>query len=457
VSNSIVIENEVVSLIAIAEQGPPGPPGGGGGGGDAGTLESVAETGDFTLGATHRGKRVQVAKTGAAAMIDIPQTLPAQALYQVRWDNDGNEAGDEENVTARPYFQPSGDAVIRGADDGFLDDDVFYALIAPGDVAEIHVRSNGDGNSAMVSITGNVAPLELPDTVAPVLTSPAATETSATTATIGVATDEDNGTWYWVITASATPPTAQQIIDGEDHTGSAAVVAGDKAVSADGAQADSVTGLTAETAYRMHSVHADEAGNRSNVVTSAEFTTDEAGGGSSTVFGPLTFSGGSGGNRNSAVTEIIKFGAANLAPATGGLTHVRLTLTLTALTETTGEITEVYFGQKAAAGDDIDFKASPGPVQITFASSPTITGDGVTTQWVSDWIELGENYDHDVDYVFAASGVNFNPNFVAQSGNEWWDSGPAGDADTVDKTLASYGSNGALTAYLSKIEIGDGT
>lgn len=112
-----------------------------------------------------------------------------------------------------------------------------------------------------------------PDTTAPTLSSPVGTQTGSTTATIGATTNEGNGTMYGVVTTSVTAPTATQVKAGQNNGGTAAVFAGSVAVSSTGAKTISATGLTASTAYYAHIMHEDAAGNKSNVVSSAQFTT----------------------------------------------------------------------------------------------------------------------------------------------------------------------------------------
>lgn len=115
------------------------------------------------------------------------------------------------------------------------------------------------------------------DVTAPVLTSPTGTETGTTTASGTVSTDEANGSLDAVVTTSSTAPSASQIQAGQDHTGSAAAATDlNNTVSATGVQNVSFTGLTASTTYHVHYVHQDAAGNDSNVVSSASFTTDAA-------------------------------------------------------------------------------------------------------------------------------------------------------------------------------------
>lgn len=128
-----------------------------------------------------------------------------------------------------------------------------------------------------------VAPRYVPgvvsgDVTAPALSSPTASVTGATTATVGATTDEGNGTLYAVVTVSATAPTGVQVDAGQDNGGSAATWAGNVAVSSTGAKTIGATGLTASTAYYAHLMHRDAAGNRSNVVSSTQFTTNAASG-----------------------------------------------------------------------------------------------------------------------------------------------------------------------------------
>lgn len=112
-----------------------------------------------------------------------------------------------------------------------------------------------------------------PDTTAPTLTSATASATGASTADLSVSTDEGNGTLYWVVSESATPPSVAQIQSGNDSTGSAAAASGNQAVSTTGAQTPTATGLSASTTYYAYFQHSDAAGNDSAVVGSSSFAT----------------------------------------------------------------------------------------------------------------------------------------------------------------------------------------
>jgi len=137
------------------------------------------------------------------------------------------------------------------------------------------LRLGGHSSATLASVISSVA-LEFTgggDTTAPVLTSATADVTGQTTATVGCTTDEANGTQYVVVTTSATQPSIAQIIAGQDHTGSAAVFAGNGVISSTGAHTANATGLTAATAYYAHFVHRDAASNDSNQLSTTQFTT----------------------------------------------------------------------------------------------------------------------------------------------------------------------------------------
>ena len=100
----------------------------------------------------------------------------------------------------------------------------------------------------------------------PILSSPTAAKSGATTATGSVVTDELNGTLYFLVNQSATPPSAATII----ATGENQVVTGLT-------ENVTITGLSPETTYYIHYVQKDAALNESNVVSSTSFTTDASG------------------------------------------------------------------------------------------------------------------------------------------------------------------------------------
>jgi len=76
----------------------------------------------------------------------------------------------------------------------------------------------------------------------------------STSGTVTVTSDTGTGTFYWVLTTSATPPSIAQVKAGQDHLGAAAD-SGSKTVTAAGSQNDSATGLASSTTYYPYFVH----------------------------------------------------------------------------------------------------------------------------------------------------------------------------------------------------------
>lgn len=118
---------------------------------------------------------------------------------------------------------------------------------------------------------------------APTLSSPADVSTSSTSGAGSVTTDTGSGTLYYVLSSSATAPSAAQIKAGNDHTGSAAVASGSQAVSATGNQTTpTITGLAPSTTYYLHFVQ-NAAGGDSNVASGDGFATPASGSASVTI------------------------------------------------------------------------------------------------------------------------------------------------------------------------------
>ncbi|HEY0954023.1 MAG TPA: sialate O-acetylesterase [Roseateles sp.] len=115
------------------------------------------------------------------------------------------------------------------------------------------------------------------DATAPTLSDPTAVEAGASTATVGATTNEGTGALFAIVTTDATPPTDIQVEAGQTYSGAPAAWSGSIAVSSTGAKTTGAVGLLPSTVYYSHLMHKDAAGNRSNVVTSASFTTDAPG------------------------------------------------------------------------------------------------------------------------------------------------------------------------------------
>ncbi|MGP1255241.1 MAG: SwmB domain-containing protein [Kiloniellales bacterium] len=196
-----------------------------------------------------------------------------------------DEALNELSVPAPGDFAVTVDLVARSVSNVSVASSAvtltLASAVAPGeDVAISYTPSLAPiedvaGNDAVslldLGVTNNTA-----DTTAPVLSAPLAAETGATTFDWAVDTNEVGGTLYWVVSTSATVPSAVQVLAGQDHTGSAAAASGNQLVAASGPQNGLGTGLSASTSYTWFALHRDLAGNHSNIVNGT-FTTQAGG------------------------------------------------------------------------------------------------------------------------------------------------------------------------------------
>ena len=115
--------------------------------------------------------------------------------------------------------------------------------------------------------------------ITPSLNNAVATATGQTTASASVNTvNAAFGTLYQITTTNGSTPSATQIKNGQDASGSAATASGNQAVSSLGTQSFSISGLTASTAYFNYVVQQIPEGDFSNVTT-ASFATSGGGGG----------------------------------------------------------------------------------------------------------------------------------------------------------------------------------
>lgn len=115
-----------------------------------------------------------------------------------------------------------------------------------------------------------------PDDLAPVLSAPTGVKTGTTTGTIGVTTDTDEGTIYFVLVITNSAPSKAQIKAGQNAAGTTASKAATISPNTTGVKTVGVTGLTQNTQYYMFCMHEDATGNQSNVPASINFTTDAA-------------------------------------------------------------------------------------------------------------------------------------------------------------------------------------
>lgn len=113
------------------------------------------------------------------------------------------------------------------------------------------------------------------DIVAPELSSPTDIHAADDSGQATVVTDTPQGTLYWVVSTSATPPTALQVSTGKMHTGAAAADSDSQEVTTSGTQETRLfADLTPATTYYTHFTQADLAGNLADVVTADGFTTE---------------------------------------------------------------------------------------------------------------------------------------------------------------------------------------
>lgn len=111
----------------------------------------------------------------------------------------------------------------------------------------------------------------------PVLSLPTAVGETNALILAGVTTSLGSGTLYMVATVSATPPSAAQIMAGQDNTGAAAAFAGNLSVSSTGAKSFNASGLAQLTTYNCFFYHDVGGGYGSNIVTAAAATFRDGG------------------------------------------------------------------------------------------------------------------------------------------------------------------------------------
>lgn len=156
--------------------------------------------------------------------------------------------------------------------------DVVVTGLTAGGTYHFHMyhRANNETSdiaSASVTLEGQV-PVDI---TAPSLSAVSASS-SGNTATLTWATDEGNGTGYWVCTTAPTVPTEAQIIAGQDHSGAVAVASGAQSVSDPGAQvSQAVSGLSSGSSYFFHLLHRDASDNTSTRVSTTGVTVASSG------------------------------------------------------------------------------------------------------------------------------------------------------------------------------------
>jgi hypothetical protein len=116
--------------------------------------------------------------------------------------------------------------------------------------------------------------LWIPDSTAPSLSGEEVNSIQQTEFVFDVDTDENATVYYVVIPEGGSAPSAAQIIAGNNASDTAATASGSKAGR--GTIVQTVTGLTAATAYDLYAVGVDGSGNQSTVVSVLDQTTSAA-------------------------------------------------------------------------------------------------------------------------------------------------------------------------------------
>lgn len=330
-----------------------------------------------------------------------------------------------DNPATRPYngFALDDDAGTGTTYDGV--DELTIPNTVPIGTYALKVRATSSGGRPDLSDTITIIER---DSTAPVLILPTGTQTGATTATLGVTTNEGsspdsaNGTLYAVASTSATPPSAAQIIAGHDSTGGAAAYAANQAVATTGAKTFSATGLVASTTYYAYFVQKDFAGNTSSVAASASFTTAGSEQAETTAWvNAVVGDGGtvSGGRRTLVNSLIAGLKADGVWSKLDQLPIYAAENTQSALREL--KAAAAHTNHSATFTTDRGYNGGgTGYIDTGFNAS---TAGGVMTQnsaHISAWVLEARTVSHDYDAIGVFDGVNtisaINPYISGQQG-----------------------------------------
>ena len=191
-----------------------------------------------------------------------------------------------DNITNNnvPNIALNTDQILKSGD--------VVALIDGSTTISTHTITSGEANAGAFSwglsaladgthiftatVNGGIAGTPLTvviDTIAPTLSSAAGAQngTNDTNAALSVTTNDSPGSLFWVVTASATPPTIAQVVAGQNDGGTAALANGLTPVSSTSLAATAF-GLTTSGTRHAYFVHQDVAGNNSAVASSGGWT-----------------------------------------------------------------------------------------------------------------------------------------------------------------------------------------
>lgn len=103
------------------------------------------------------------------------------------------------------------------------------------------------------------------------LSSASGAQLAQSTASLSVSTNGATGTLYYVVTTSATPPSAAQVKAGQNDGGTSALYAGSQSISSTGTKTATATGVTVGTRYAYY-MHEGAAGVQSIVASSSSWS-----------------------------------------------------------------------------------------------------------------------------------------------------------------------------------------
>lgn len=255
---------------------------------------SVTVTGNPATGYTFTGVDTQTAIAGAGSVTVTGDAVSgytitgsdANTFVTLSQNADGSIATTNADGTpgptiaaaaAFPSLTGAGSVTVTGdATNGFTvtgtDVDTFtvpsFATVAGTDFRG-EMYAVGDpiltfANGSVLAVTSAGPPA---DTTAPTLLNPTGT-LAGTMITATVDTDEAGGTIYAVASQIATPPTATQIIAGQDSTGAAALSSSQANPAIGTVSGFSFSPAPTGSDCYVFFVHVDGSGNNSNVVTS---------------------------------------------------------------------------------------------------------------------------------------------------------------------------------------------
>lgn len=278
----------------------------------------------------------------------------------------------------------------------------------------------------------------------PKLTVPVDAADGSDGCTGSVDADVGNGTLYWFVSTSATPPTTSTAF----KAGTGATDSGSQAVSGTGTQTitDNAS-LTASTGYYIHYLHENSAGHQSEVSTGDGFTTAAAG--TWTEVWTADFAASSADEAGwNGYTIVNVVDVANFS-ATGG-TQIRLTFEGHSTNDLT--VDSCYVGNVAASGDAYDADSPMTQILVDGSGSFTIAA-GVET--VTDGVAFvkGAGNDFIQDFYFSTAANDDIRRGGTPTGGDFVGYRTSDESGTANKTTGYTDATASKFRGLLKIEL----